>query len=372
MENRYTHLVIEERCELARLHAAGHSIRQIAAILDRAPSSVARELKRNRSRKSGYQPRYAEQQTRARRWSGCRLDRDSGLRDRVLSGLARGWSPVQVAGRLAYERKAPVISHETIYRFIYAQLARTNDYSWRHYLPRAKSKRGWRGRKGGSPARLIAFRRPLSERTEDADDRKTPGHWEGDLMLFGVHKQPVLALVERHSRLLLAARPRSKHADPMARIMAKILAPFPPSWRRTVTFDNGTEFARHHRLHALGIETFFCDTHSPWQKGGVENAIGRMRRWLPRKTDLSAVSDQRFAQLVRAYNNTPRKCLGFLTPAEVFHNQVLHFKCELTFPRSRERRGGRADTSVRPYGGGATVGGPVGCPYPTRGSASGR
>jgi IS30 family transposase len=84
-----------------------------------------------------------------------------------------------------------VISHETIYRFIYAQLARTKDYSWRQYLPRAKSKRGWRGRKGGSPARSIALRRPISERPEEANDRKTPGHWEGDLMLFGVHKQPV-------------------------------------------------------------------------------------------------------------------------------------------------------------------------------------
>ena len=232
-----------------------------------------------------------------------------------------------------------MISHESIYRFIYAQLARVKDYSWRQFLPRAKSKRGWRGSKGGSPARLIAFRRPLSERPKEADDRKTPGHWEGDLMLFGVHKKPVLALVERHSRLLVATRPNSKHADPMARMMAKILAPFPPSWRRTVTFDNGTEFARHHWLHALGIQTFFCDTHSPWQKGSVENAIGRMRRWLPRKTDLAAVSDERFTQLVRAYNNTPRKCLGYLTPAEVFHNQVLHFKRELSFPPARERRG---------------------------------
>ncbi len=158
-------------------------------------------------------------------------------------------------------------------------------------------------------------------------------------MLFGVHKQAVLTLHERHSRLLIATRPRGKHADPIASTMVKILAPLPAAWRQTVTFDNGTEFARHHRLHALGIQTFFCDTHSPWQKGGVENAIGRMRRTLPRKTDLAAVSNQRFAELVRAYNNTPRKCLGFLTPAEVFWNQVLHFKCESTFRLPPGRRG---------------------------------
>ncbi len=336
MGNRYTQITIEERCELARLQAAGNSIRQIAASLDRAPSTIARELKRNRSPSTGYKPSYAHQQARSHRWAGSRLDRDSGLRDRVLSRLAQGWSPEQVAGRLAHEQGTPVISHETIYRFIYAQIARTKDYSWRQYLPRAKSKRGRRGRKGGSPARFIHLRRPLSERPEEANDRTTPGHWEGDLMLFGTHKQPVLALHERHSRLLIAARPPSKHADPMVNIIGKIFAQLPAPLRRTLTFDNGTEFARHHKLHALGIQTFFCDTHSPWQKGGVENAIGRMRRALPRKTDLAAVTNQRFVEFVRAYNNTPRKCLGFLTPAEVFRNQVLHFKCESTFRPSPE------------------------------------
>ena len=338
MGNRYTHISIEERCELARLQAARHSVRQIAASLDRAPSTIARELKRNSSPSGGYQPSLAQRWARAHRWVGGRLDRDSDLRGRVLSRLAQGWSPEQVAGRFELERGSPVISHETIYRFIYAQIARGNEYSWRHFLPRAKSKRGWRGRKGGSPARLIAFRRPISERPKVADDRETPGHWEADLMLFGVHKQPVLALYERHSRLLLAARPPSKHADPMARIIKRLLAPLPAPWRQTITFDNGTEFARHYKLHTLGIETFFCDTHSPWQKGGVENAIGRMRRTLPRKTNLEAVSDKHFTELVRAYNNTPRKCLGFLSPAEVFWNQVLHFKCESTFRLSPERR----------------------------------
>ncbi len=331
MGNRYTQITIEERCEIARLQAAGTSVRQIAASLDRAPSTIARELKRNSAPTTGYQPVFAQERARSHRWTGSRLDRDSDLRERVLYRLRQGWSPEQVAGRLAHERGTRVISYETIYRFIYAQIARTKDYRWRLYLPRAKSKRGWRGRKGGSPARFIHLRRPLSERPEKAADRTTPGHWEGDLMLFGVHKQPVLTLHERHSRLLLAARPPSKHADPIANIIGKMLAPLPGPWRQTLTFDNGTEFARHHRLHALGIQTFFCDTHSPWQKGGVENSIGRLRRTLPRKTDLASVSNRRFTELVRAYNNTPRKCLGYLTPAEVFWNQVLHFKCESTF-----------------------------------------
>ena len=337
---RYTQISIEERCEIARLRATGASVRQIAASLDRAPSTVARELKRNASGTRGYQPRYAEQQARARRWCGSRLERDDGLREGVLSGLKQGWSPEQVAGRLAREAGRSVISHETIYRFIYGQLARKKDYSWRHYLPRAKSKRGWRGRKGGSSASFITLRRPLAERPQAAADRQVPGHWEADLMLFSTYGQAVLALHERYSRLLIAVRPPGKAAAPIATAISSILAPLPPQWRQTLTFDNGTEFARHHELHALGIETFFCDTHAPWQKGGVENAIGRMRRNLPRKTDLADLTDDRFALLVQAYNNTPRKCLGYNTPAEVFWNHVLHFKCESTFPLSREWRCG--------------------------------
>ncbi len=134
-------------------------------------------------------------------------------------------------------------------------------------------------------------------------------------MLFSRYGQAILTLHERHSRLLIAVRPQSKAALPIAQAIADILEQMPAPWRQTVTFDNGTEFAYHYHLHALNIETFFCDTYSPWQKGGVENAIGRMRRVLPRKTDLAAVSDDQFVELVQAYNNTPRKCLDFRTPA---------------------------------------------------------
>ncbi len=332
----YSHLTIKDRCEVARRHAAGASSRQIAAALDRAPSTIARELRRNVSRSQGYQPRYADQQAHARRWRGPRLDRDPTLRTQVLTRLQQGWSPEQVAGRLAREAGQPVISHESIYRFIDAQIRRTKDYAWRHYLPRGKAKRGWRGRKGGSPASFIQHRRPLAERPASAADRQTPGHWEADLMLFSIYGQAVLTLHDRHSRLLLAVRSPSKAAAPIARALTRLLTPLPAPWRQSVTFDNGTEFARHHQLHAHGIETFFCDPHAPWQKGGIENAIGRLRRSLPRKTDLATLAPVRFIELVQAYNNTPRKCLGYQTPAEVFWDQPLHLKCESTFPPSRE------------------------------------
>jgi len=336
MGRQYDHITLEERCEIARLQAQGHPPGKIAAALDRAPSSIAREIRRNSSCASGYKPCYAEQQSRARRWRGSRLDRNTALREVVLARLRQGWSPEQVEGRLARDQGTRVISYETIYRFIYAQIARTKDYAWRHYLPRGKSKRGWRSHRDGSAALHITQRRPLSERPATANDRQTPGHWEGDLMLFKTYGQAILVLHERHSRLLIAFRPPGKDAEPIATAIGDILAPLPPSWRQTVTFDNGTEFARHYNLHALGLQTFFCDPHSPWQKGGVENAIGRVRPLLDRKTDLATLSDERFNEPFCAYNNTPRKCLDFQTPAEFFWDKMLHFKCESTFPRSRE------------------------------------
>ena len=331
MARTYRHFSLEDRCEIARLSAEGRSLRQIAAALDRAPSSVARELKRNRGTEVGYKPAYAEQQARARRWSGSKLDRDGELRDMVLERLAR-WSPEQVSGRLRLEGIS--IGVETIYRFIHAQIARHNDYSWRRYLPRGKAQRGWRGRRGGSPALNMQHRVPLSERPAEVLERTTPGHWEADLMAFSRYGQNLLVLHERMSRALIAARLPSKHAEPVANAIAAALEPLPQGLRQTITFDNGTEFARHFELRARGIQTFFCDPHAPWQKGGIENAIGRMRRPLPRKTDLATLDTPLLMAAISAYNNTPRKCLDWKTPAEIF-SQLLHFERESTSPLSR-------------------------------------
>lgn len=330
MGQKYRHFSLEERCEIARLYAEGVSIRKIAAALDRAPSNVSRELKRNTGAKIGYKPVHAEERAKARRWKGSKLDRKPELRGEVLNRLQHGHSPEQVAGRMAREAGHPVISHETIYRFIYAQIARHQDFAWRLYLPRAKSKRGFRGRKGGSPARFITQRCPIAERPAEASDRANPGHWEADLILFAKYGQAILTLHERTSRILLAHRPPTKAAAVIAASLATVFASLPQPLRRTVTFDNGSEFARHFELYALNLQTFFCDTHSPWQKGGIENAIGRMRRFLPRRTDLATIPDDQFNQLIAIYNQTPRKCLDFQTPAEVFFSQMLHFKCEST------------------------------------------
>jgi IS30 family transposase len=338
MDRRYAQLSLEDRCTIAKLRSEGHSIRQIASALDRSPATVSRELKRNGGSHVGYKPAYAQARTRGRRWKGARLERDVTLRKQVMEGLGRGWSPEQVCGHLQRHHGKAVISPESIYRFIHAQIARTKDYSWRHFLPRGKSKRGFRGRKGGSSALHIEARVPIALRPPHVEDRSIAGHWEADLMMFSRYGQAILTLHERSSRLLIATRLPGKAAPGVASTIARLLAPLPPSLRQTITFDNGTEFARHYELHPLNIETFFCDPYAPWQKGGVENAIGRMRRRIPRKTDLTTLTQRHLADCVLAHNSTPRKCLDWLTPAEVFSRHLLHFECESTSPPSRGRR----------------------------------
>ena len=334
MGEGYEQLSLEERCTIAQLREAGQSIRQIASAMDRSPSTISRELKRNGGRKVGYKPSYAQQQARARRWSGSRLERDDALRALVLGQLARGWSPEQVAGRLKLDHGHRVISYETIYRFISAQIRRTNDGRWRHYLPRAKSRRGRYGRHGGSSVKRMKMRQSISERPAEAADRQAAGHWEADYMLFAAYGQNILVAHERKTRLTLLARLPNRKAEPTAQALARLVEPWPEAMRATITFDNGTEFANHYRLtQQLGIDTYFCDPRSPWQKGGIENAIGRLRRYLPRKTNLNAISPRELDAIASQYNNTPRKCLDYKTPAEACLNPLLHFECESTSRR---------------------------------------
>ena len=166
MGRGYDQLSLADREEISRLQAAGLTIRKIAASLDRAPSTISREVRRNSGTTIGYRPCYASEQAKARRWSRSRLSNDADLRRAVLDGLKKGWSPEQVAGRLKRDAGHSVISHESIYRFVYAQIDRTNDFSWRLLLPRGKSKRGFRGRRGGSPTSFIKARFPsLSARS---------------------------------------------------------------------------------------------------------------------------------------------------------------------------------------------------------------
>lgn len=331
----YRQLSLEERYTISFLQKEGKSIRQIGAALARAPSTIAREIKRNTLKTLGYQAGAAAQQTAGRRWKGSRLERQPDLRKAVLDRLAMGWSPQQVSNRLAQAQGCRLIGAESIYRFIYAQIKRTKHYHWRHYLPRGKSKRGKYGRQGGSPVDFIKDRVSIHQRSPEVSQRLTPGHWEADLMLFSQYGQSILVVHERYSRFLMAFILKTKQSKGIIAQLKAIFDALPPSLGKSMTFDNGTEFAHHYRLNKIGVKTYFCDVRSPWQKGGIENAIGRLRRPLPRKTNLEHLTPQDLYTIIALYNHTPRRCLGYHTPAEVFREQLLHFKWESTWPPTR-------------------------------------
>jgi IS30 family transposase len=319
----YGQLSLQERVEIYRLHAGGKSQNQIASALSRAPSTISRELRRN-SRPTkvwggGYEPVRAQQLAeRRRQWDGrFKLARQPDLRNRVGKSLAMGHSPEQIAGRLALEQGRVIISHESIYRFIYHRAAQKDP--WHRLLPRQKRRRGHHRRRGGSVASLIKQRRSITERPAEVESRRTAGHWEADFMQFARCGQSLLVLHERQTRFTMVQHPVNRKAVRTARTIALQLGKLPKAMRKTISFDNGNEFAEHHRLHkTLGVQTFFCDPHSPWQKGGVENSIGRLRGSLPRKTDLNNITAAGLKRHVQRLNNTPRKCLDFKTPAEAF------------------------------------------------------
>jgi IS30 family transposase len=323
MGRSYEQMSLRERVEIEIGRRAGLSVRSIARRIGRSASTVSRELRRNAKTTRQWSGSYEGERAhhlalRRRRWDArFKLARQPDLRSLVRDGLAMGRSPEQIAGRLALAQGRPIISAESIYRYIYHRVDQ-KDY-WHRLLPHAKNRRGRLGRRGGSPASFIKHRRPLSSRSTRAGDRREPGHWEADLMAFSRYGQYVLLTHERSSRLLTIERLPQKTAADVSNRLLERFGHLPSKLRQSLTFDNGTEFAQHWRLNQeIGLETFFCDPHAPWQKGGIENAIGRMRRTLARKSNLATITDQELNTLVDAYNNTPRKCLAFRTPNEVF------------------------------------------------------
>ena len=155
-------------------------------------------------------------------------------------------------------------------------------------------------------------------------------------MMFSDKKHNLMVAQERCSRFIMLALQDDKKSQRIIHTQRQWFSALPPPMRQTLTQDNGTEFALHHQLHEIGIQTFFCNPHSPWQKGGVENMNARLRRYLPLNAPVNIINQHDIQHLADKMNHTPRKCLGFKTPAELFFQQLLHFKCESTFLLSQE------------------------------------
>ena len=319
MAKKYKQLSREERDQLYRQHAAGITGAIIAHSLGRPTSTITRELRRN-SKDGMYLPDTAHSLTKERRWRGSKIERDDRLRGYITSQIAMArWSPGRLAGRMRHDKKPYYACAETIYRFIYSPAGAS--YRLMQHLFKAKPKRtGKQGRKARKTP--IPNRIPISLRPEAANNRTEYGHWEGDLVLYQRQKENLLTMQERTSRLLLIAKNPSKHKKGTHQMLRSRLKLFPENARKSITFDNGGEFADHQKLHIIGCQTFFCDPYASWQKGGVEHANGRIRRFLPKNTNLEDISHAEVDRIQRLINNMPMKCLNYQTPTEVFMSNI--------------------------------------------------
>jgi IS30 family transposase len=324
MPRTYGQLDLDERRILFRLVEARRPVGEIAARLGRHRSTVYRELGRNRFREGdrglcGHFPLTAQDLADRRRRRRRKLAADDGLRAHVVERLAAGWSPQQIAGRLKRQAEDPAsVCHETISRHVYGPEGRA-DGLHRH-LPKARRRRGRRyGRK--PRAAPIPRERWIENRPAEVGTRATFGHWEADLLIFckETGKANVTSLLERRSRFTFLLPNDDRRSTAVLAGIAGALRALPAAARRTVTFDRGTEFAGYAALDRhLALASYFCDPHSPWQKGGVENANGRVRRFLPRETGPGALAPASLRRLADRLNDTPRRCLDYRTPREVF------------------------------------------------------
>lgn len=325
-DQRY--LAREERYELARLHGLGWSIRKIADRLGRAPSTISRELRRNQHPRLGhYLPENAHMMAwrRQRRPKPSKLTANPALRDRVQQMLTHRWSPEQVAGRLTVlfpDDKTMRISPETIYQSLYVYPRGELTRELKAHLRSKRASRRPRGQRLNKHSR-IAGAVSIHDRPDEVEGRLIPGHHEGDLVKGSLASNSAVGtIVERHSGYLtLVHLPDGHDADKVANAVANQLSALPTWFAKTLTWDRGTEMARHADITArTGIQVYFADPYSPHQRPSNENTNGLLREYLPKGTDLSIHTRADLDHIAQQLNDRPRKRLGFLTPAEVLAN----------------------------------------------------
>jgi len=316
-------LTLAEREEISRGVAAGQSLRTIAAMLCRAPSTISREVNRNGGRQP-YRANKAEQAAwdRAHRVKTCKLARNPALALVVAEKLQLEWSPRQIAGWLKYtypDDENYQVSHETIYLTLFIQARGALKKELIQYLrkPRAMRRSRHHTQKTKDHGR-ISNTVSIRERPPEVEDRAVPGHWEGDL-ICGSNNSQIATLVERHTRLVLLVRVPSKDTKTVINALIKQAHKLPRELYKSLTWDRGKEMADHQRFSLdTGIKVYFCDPGSPWQRGSNENTNGLLRQYFPKGMDLSNIHQNRLNAVARRLNERPRETLQFRTPAERF------------------------------------------------------
>jgi IS30 family transposase len=320
-------LTLAEREEISRAVVAGQSIRSIAASLERAPSTISREIKRNGDRET-YRASQADQAAwdRAHRPKTCKLVENSTLAHIVAGKLQMRWSPEQIAGWLKHtypDDENDQVSHETIYRSLYIQARGALKKELVQHLRRTRVMRRSRHhtQKTDNHGR-ITDTVSISERPATVEDRAVPGHWEGDL-LCGSGNSQIATLVERHTRYVMLVKVERKDTETVINALIKTARKLPQELYKSLTWDRGSEMADHKRFTlATDIQVYFCDPQNPWQRGTNENTNGLLRQYFPKGTDLSAYSQARLNGVARQLNQRPRKTLNYETPAERFNQCV--------------------------------------------------
>jgi IS30 family transposase len=320
-------LTLAEREDISRGIASGSSLREIASGLDRATSTVSREVSRH-----GGRPVYRAHEADDRAWNSalrpkrCLLAVNHKLRNIVASKLILDWSPEQVSGWLKTQYpddESLRVSHETIYRSLFIQ---ARGVLKKQLIDHLRSKRRMRRSRhasaSGQSRGQIVDALSIRERPPEAEDRAIPGHWEGDL-LSGAKNSYIATLVERHSRFAMLIRVPSKDTEVVVAALSRHVRKLPATLRRSLTWDRGLEMAKHKEFTvATDVQVYFCDPQSPWQRGTNENTNLLLRQYFPRGTDLSAFSQAQLDQVSLRLNQRPRKTLGYQTPASKLQASV--------------------------------------------------
>jgi transposase, IS30 family len=313
-------LSLDERVEIRLGLEQGLSLRTIARGIRRDPATVSREVRANGGR-ACYRPMWAQRRAaqRARRPKLTKLAANPRLCARVVADLRQLWSPEQIANRLREEfgdDRSMRISHETIYKTVYVQGRGELRRELARCLRTGRAKRVSRGRldKRGLIPDIVM----ISERPTEVEDRSVPGHWEGDLLMGRASKSAIGTLVERSTRfVILFPLPNGKSADQVRVAMTKAIQTLPAALRRTLTWDRGREMTEHVRFKIdTGVQVYFCDPYSPWQRGSNENTNGLLRQYFPKGMDLSKVAAEQIQAAADGLNGRPRETLGWKKPAE--------------------------------------------------------
>ena len=321
-------LSVSDREELSRGLVAGDSLRRIAGRLGRAPSTISREVAWNGSRRE-YRAWRAEETAldRARRPKAAKLAMNARLRREVERRLEALWSPQQVSKSLAVDHPGDLemrVSHETIYKSLFVQARGALRKELTVCLRTGRAQRRPHMRTEYSGAGRLQNMVLISERPAEAADRAVPGHWEGDLIIGKGGRSAIGTLVERSTRfVMLVHLPRGRTAEDVRVALTRKISKLPGELRRSLTWDQGKEMAEHVRFSMDSkMDVFFCDPHSPWQRGSNENTNGLLRQYFPKNTDLSLHSAAHLNAVARQLNNRPRQTLNWMKPSEVFCRTV--------------------------------------------------